>query len=66
MDGKLALRAVLYYAAGVLLVMGLLFLPAGTLDHPGGWRMMGLLFIPMLCLGVVLWLKAPELLPFVW
>ena len=47
MDGKLALRAVLYYAAGVLLVMGLLF-------------------IPMLCLGVVLWLKAPELLPFVW
>ena len=62
MDWKLAFRAVIYYAAGVLLVMGLLFLPAGTLEYPGGWRMMGLLFVPMLCLMVVLWLKAPELL----
>ena len=40
----------------------LLFLPAGTLAYPNGWLFSALLFIPMLLLGVVLFVKAPELL----
>lgn len=40
----------------------LLFLPAGTVHYPGAWRFMALLFLPMLALGAVLFLKAPELL----
>lgn len=55
-------QALLKYAAGVVLVGVLVFLPAGTFVYPGGWVFMGLLFIPMLILGIVLLLKAPELL----
>ena len=40
----------------------LLFLPAGTLRFWNGWLFIALLFVPMLCLGAVLWVKAPELL----
>ena len=40
----------------------LLFLPAGTVDFPNGWLFVGLLFLPMLILGAVLFFKAPELL----
>lgn len=50
------------YAAGVVLVGLLLFLPAGTFAYPGAWLFMALLFIPMFFLGLVLFLKAPELL----
>ena len=43
--------------------MGLvLFLPAGTWNYPNAWLFLGLLFIPMLMLGVILFVKAPELL----
>ena len=40
----------------------LLFLPAGTVHYPNGWLFAGLLFIPMLILGTVLLIKAPDLL----
>lgn len=59
---KLLLNAITKYLAGLIIVGLLLFLPAGTPRYPGGWRFVGLLFIPMLLLGVVLFLKAPELL----
>lgn len=50
------------FLCGVLLVGLLLFLPAGTLSYPGGWLFVGVLFIPMLILGVVLFARSPELL----
>ena len=59
---KLLFRAIAKFAAGLLLVAALLFLPAGTLAYPGGWRFIGLLFLPMLLLGTVLFIKSPELL----
>lgn len=59
---KLLIQALTKYLAGLLLVGLLLFLPAGTLDYPNGWLFCGLLFVPMLALGAVLFWKAPELL----
>jgi len=40
----------------------LLFVPAGTWSYWNGWLFICLLFIPMFFLGLILWLKAPELL----
>lgn len=59
---KLFLNALSKFAIGLVLVGLLLFLPAGTFAYFGGWLFIGLLFIPMLFLGAVLLLKAPELL----
>ncbi len=59
---KLACGALLKFAVGLLFVGALLFLPAGDLSYMNGWLFIGLLFIPMLILGVVLLIKAPELL----
>ena len=59
---KLLISALTKYLAGLLLVGLILFLPAGTLNYPGGWLFCCLLFVPMLILGTVLWLKAPALL----
>ena len=59
---KLALNALIKFAFGIALVMALLFLPAGGFSYMNGWLFIGLLFIPMLLLGVVLLIKSPELL----
>ena len=59
---KLFLNALSEFAIGLILVGSLLFLPAGTFAYFGGWLFIGLLFIPMLFLGAVLLLKAPDLL----
>lgn len=59
---KLLLSALVKFLCGVLLVGLLLFLPAGTLSYTGGWLFVGVLFIPMLILGVVLFVRSPELL----
>lgn len=59
---KLLIRALVKFVLGVVLVGVLLFLPAGSLGYQNGWLFMGLLFIPMLVLGVVLLRKAPALL----
>ena len=59
---KLWQNALLKYICGLVLVGLLLFLPAGSLRYGGAWRMIALLFIPMLILGIVLLKKAPELL----
>ena len=59
---KLVANALLKYVCGFMLMGLLLFLPAGTLEWTGGWRLMGLLFAPMLALGVLLLWKAPALL----
>lgn len=59
---KLLLQALTKYLAGLIMIGLLLFLPAGTLCYPGGLLFCALLFIPMLLLGIVLFLKAPALL----
>ena len=59
---KLLMNAAVKLVCGLLLTVLLLFAPAGTWNYPGGWLFIGLLFLPMLILGLALYLKAPELL----
>lgn len=60
--GKLLVNALVKFVCGILLMGLVLFLPAGTFYYPNAWLFIALLFIPMLFLGAVLFLKAPELL----
>ena len=62
MTRKLYFEAILKISAGIALVAVLLFLPAGTVDYPGGWLLMGVLFIPMFLAGLVMMAKNPALL----
>lgn len=48
--------------SGILLMGFLLFFPAGTMNFPGAWRMLVIMFVPMLIMGAILFLKAPKLL----
>ena len=59
---KLLISALTKFLFGILLVAALVFLPAGSLSFFGGWLFMGVLFIPILLLGVVLFIKNPSLL----
>ena len=59
---KLLMNALGKLISGLLLTFLLLFAPAGTWRYPGGWLFCGLLFVPMLVLGLALYRKAPELL----
>ena len=60
--GKLILEGSMKYLLGLIFVALLLFIPAGTIYYWNGWLFIGLLFIPMFLLGVVLLIKAPDLL----
>ena len=62
MDRKLLRDALIKLLSGVLLMGLLLFLPAGTFAYPQGWLLMGILFVPMLCAGIVMLVKSPALL----
>ena len=62
MNIKLFLQAIIKYVFGVLIVGGLLFIPANSFDYWNGWLFMGLLFIPMFIAGIILMIKNPELL----
>ena len=62
MDGKLFAQALLKFAAGVVVMGLLLFLPAGTFAWWQGWLLMGILFVPMFVAGFVMMAKAPDLL----
>jgi len=62
MKARLALKAIAFFIVGALLVALLLFLPAGTLAYPGAWRLMGLLFVPMIVLGLLLFFFSPQVL----
>ncbi len=59
---KLLLQALLKFIFGLLLVGLLVFVPAGTMAYPGGWLFLGLLFVPMLLFGAILFVRAPGLL----
>ena len=59
---KLFIEAILKFTLGVLLIGALIFFPAGTLAFAGGWLLMGILFVPMFCAGIVMMIKNPSLL----
>lgn len=59
---KLFLEAIVKFTCGLLLVLALIFLPAGTVNYPYGWLLVGLLFVPMLITGFVMLAKSPEFL----
>ena len=62
MTTALFAEAMVKFSAGVVLVGLLLFLPAGTMHYPPGWRLMAILFIPMFAAGLVMMAKNPDLL----
>lgn len=59
---KLFVNAIVKYLSGFILIAALLFVPAGSLNFIKGWIFIGLLFVPMLILGIFLFIKAPQLL----
>lgn len=62
MTFKLFFQALTKFVLGVVVVGALLFVPAGTFDYPQAWRLIGLLFTPMIIAGVWLMINQPELL----
>lgn len=62
MTKSLFIEAMAKVFAGVVMMGLLLFAPAGTLNYPEGWRLMGVLFIPMFLAGIVMMIKSPSLL----
>jgi protein-S-isoprenylcysteine O-methyltransferase Ste14 len=62
MDMHLAAKAGGKFLIGLLLAGLLLFLPAGTLRYWNAWLFLGLLFLPMLAVGLALLARSPELL----
>ena len=59
---KLFFEAIMKFTCGLLLVGLLIFLPAGTMQYPYGWLLVGLLFGPMLIAGFVMLAKSPDFL----
>jgi protein-S-isoprenylcysteine O-methyltransferase Ste14 len=62
LDKKLFIQAIGKYFLGLILVLILLFIPAGTLNYWNAWLLIGVLFIPMLIAGIILMIKNPVLL----
>ncbi|MBR0342091.1 MAG: isoprenylcysteine carboxylmethyltransferase family protein [Oscillospiraceae bacterium] len=62
MKNSLLKEAIIKYISGLILIGVILFLPAGSISWPNGWLFMLLLFVPMFIAGVVMYLKAPNLL----
>ena len=59
---KLLVNALTKFLSGLFLVGAMLFWPAGGFDYLNGWLFCGLLFVPILILGAVLFVTAPDLL----
>ena len=59
---KLLVSGLTKFICGILCVALLIFLPAGTLEFNRGWLFIAVLFLPILIMGIVLLIKAPELL----
>ena len=59
---KLLISAITKYLMGITLMGALIFLPAGTLHWSNAWLLMAILFIPMLLMGIIMYIKSPELL----
>ena len=59
---KLFFNAMAKLLAGLVGIASLLFVPAGTFAFPGAWRLITLLFIPMLIIGIAFYIWAPSTL----
>ena len=59
---KLFISAISKLVIGLGTIATLLFAPAGTFAFPGAWRLLMLLFIPMIIMGTALLIWAPETL----
>lgn len=62
MNIKLFFEALLKFSLGLILIGLLIFVPAKTMKFWNGWLFIGLLFIPMFIAGIVMMVKAPNLL----
>ena len=62
MNIKLFFEALLKFLLGVIIIGLLLFVPANTIKYWNGWLFICLLFIPMFIAGIVMMIKAPNLL----
>ena len=62
MNVRLLISAAVKLFCGLACIALMLFLPAGTMDFPNAWLLLGVLFVPMLLAGLILWIKQPELL----
>lgn len=61
-EKKLLIQALVKFFAGVVIIGLLIFLPAGSLSYWQGWLLMGILFVPMFCAGLVMMAKNSDLL----
>ena len=59
---KILISALTKFIFGIVLVGALLFLPAWTFNYFGAWLFLGVLFVPMLIMGIVMLIKSPALL----
>ena len=59
---KLLLNGLTKLVAGAVLLGLLLFLPAWTFNYFGAWLFLGVLLIPVMIMGAILFVKAPALL----
>ncbi len=59
---KLIMKGIAFLLTGLVMMGALFFLSAGTFGYWNGWLMLGILFIPMLLMGLVLLVKDRSLL----
>ena len=59
---RLFINAICKLIIGLGAIAALLFAPAGTFAFPAAWRLIALLFIPMLIIGIVFYIWAPSTL----
>ena len=57
---RLFFNMVIKFVVGFLFMVTFLFLSAGSLFYFNAWLFLALLFIPMLILGIILFVKAPD------
>ena len=62
MNIKLFFQAITKYLIGLIIIVILLFIPAGTFNYYNGWLFIALLFIPMFFMGIIMMIKSPSLL----
>lgn len=62
MNNNLFLQGLSKFFAGLVIVMVLLFIPAGTFAYWQAWLFIGVLFVPMFLFGLVLMKRNPDLL----
>ena len=61
-DFKLFSQALIKFFFGLIVISLLLFIPAGTINYFNGWLFIALLFIPMFIVGIIIFIKSPDLL----